>query len=148
MLLNWSENTSQAIRPFMKQIITQVTKHCLHHIQSDPQSLLILEVWTTIFKTRKILCVWCHCFHVFFFVSKKIIICTSNIQCLYLYTGKYSDPLKFFTLCYIAAICWNHLSSFFSSLMYTQHPVLTEKHRIVDIFADLLKKKNWKITWS
>ncbi len=33
-------------------------------------------------------------------------------------------------------------SSFFSSLMYTQHPILTEKHRIVDIFADLLKKKN------
>ncbi len=30
--------------------------------------------------------------------------------------------------------------------MYTQHPILTEKHRIVDIFADLLKKKNWNIT--
>ncbi len=29
--------------------------------------------------------------------------------------------------------------------MYTQHPILTEKHRIVDIFADLLKKKNWNI---
>ncbi len=27
--------------------------------------------------------------------------------------------------------------------MYTQHPILIEKHRIVDIFADLLKKKNW-----
>ncbi len=26
--------------------------------------------------------------------------------------------------------------------MYTQHPILTEKHRIVDTFADLLKKKN------
>ncbi len=25
--------------------------------------------------------------------------------------------------------------------MYTQHPILTEKHRIVDIFADLLKNK-------
>ncbi len=25
--------------------------------------------------------------------------------------------------------------------MYTQHPILTEKHRIVDIVADLLKKK-------
>ncbi len=25
--------------------------------------------------------------------------------------------------------------------MYTQHPILTEKHSIVDIFADLLKKK-------
>ncbi len=32
--------------------------------------------------------------------------------------------------------------------MYTQHPILTEKHRIVDIFADLLKKKNLNITWS
>ncbi len=32
------------------------------------------------------------------------------------------------------------ICSFFSS-MYTQHPILTEKHRIVDIFADLLKKK-------
>ncbi len=31
--------------------------------------------------------------------------------------------------------------------MYTQHPILTEKHRVVDIFADLLKKKNWNITW-
>ncbi len=31
---------------------------------------------------------------------------------------------------------------FFSSLMYTQHPILTEKHRMVDIFADLLKKKH------
>ncbi len=63
---------------------------------------------------------------------------------IYIYSGygRYSDPLKFFTLCYIAAICQNHLSSFFSSLMYTQHPILTEKHRIVDIFADLLKKKN------
>ncbi len=60
--------------------------------------------------------------------------------------GKYSDPLKFFTLCYIAAICENHLFIFF--LIYTQHPILTEKHRIVDIFADLLKKKNWNITWS
>ncbi len=30
--------------------------------------------------------------------------------------------------------------------MYTQHPILTEKHRIVDIFADLLKKKNLNIT--
>ncbi len=30
----------------------------------------------------------------------------------------------------------------YTSLMYTQHPILTEKHRIVDIFADLLKKKN------
>ncbi len=62
---------------------------------------------------------------------------------IYIYSGygKYSDPLKFFTLCYIAAICENNLSSFFSSLMYTQHPILTEKHRIVDIFSDLLKKK-------
>ncbi len=25
--------------------------------------------------------------------------------------------------------------------MYTQHPILTEKYRIVDIFADLLKRK-------
>ncbi len=24
--------------------------------------------------------------------------------------------------------------------MYTQHPILTEKHRIVDIFADLLRE--------
>ncbi len=28
--------------------------------------------------------------------------------------------------------------------MYTQHPILTEKHRIFDIFADLLKKKKLK----
>ncbi len=33
---------------------------------------------------------------------------------------------------------------FFSSLMHTQHPILTEKHRIVDIFADLLKKEKLK----
>ncbi len=25
--------------------------------------------------------------------------------------------------------------------MYTQHPILTEKHRIVDIFADFKKRK-------
>jgi len=28
----------------------------------------------------------------------------------------------------------------FPSLLYTQHPILTEKRRIVDIFAHLLKK--------
>ncbi len=30
--------------------------------------------------------------------------------------------------------------------MYTQHPILTEKHRIVDIFADLLKKRKTEIS--
>ncbi len=34
------------------------------------------------------------------------------------------------------------ISFHFFSSMYTQHPILTEKHRIVDIFADLLQKKN------
>ena len=33
-------------------------------------------------------------------------------------------------------------SSFYFSLMYTQHPILTEKNRNVEIFANLLKKKN------
>uniref|UniRef100_A0A7N8XL76 Adenylyl cyclase-associated protein n=1 Tax=Mastacembelus armatus TaxID=205130 RepID=A0A7N8XL76_9TELE len=56
--------------------------------------------------------------------------------------GKYSDPFKFFTLCVIAAICQNQKSSFYFSLMYTQHPILTEKNRNVEIFANLLKKKN------
>jgi len=33
-------------------------------------------------------------------------------------------------------------SSFYFSLMFTQHPILTEKSRNVEIFANLLKKKN------
>ncbi len=32
--------------------------------------------------------------------------------------------------------------------MYTQHPILTEKHRIIDIFADLLKKEKLKYSSS
>jgi len=32
--------------------------------------------------------------------------------------------------------------------MYTQHPILTEKTRNVDIFVTVLKKKNCNITWS
>jgi len=31
--------------------------------------------------------------------------------------------------------------SFYFSLMYTQHPILTEKNRNVDMFANLEKKK-------
>lgn len=64
-------------------------------------------------------------------------------MCVYMYSGygKYSDPLKFFTLLYCSHLLKSFVH-FFSSLMYTQHPILTEKHRIVDIFADLLKKKN------
>ncbi len=56
--------------------------------------------------------------------------------------GKYQTPLNvslFVILQPFAKIIYVH---FFPSLMYTQHPILTEKHRIVDIFADLLKKKN------
>jgi len=41
----------------------------------------------------------------------------------------------------------NQKSSFYFSLMFTQHPILTEKNRNVEIFANLLKKKNWNITW-
>ncbi len=61
--------------------------------------------------------------------------------------GKYSDPLHF-SLFVVLQPFAKIICSFFPSLMYTQHPILTEKHRIVDIFADLLKKKNWNITWS
>jgi len=56
-------------------------------------------------------------------------------------TESIQTPLNF-SPSYFIAICQNHLSSFFPSLLYTQHPILTEKHRIVDIFARLLKKKN------
>ncbi len=31
---------------------------------------------------------------------------------------------------------------------YNSPRVKQLRHRIVDIFADLLKKKNWNITWS
>ncbi len=37
----------------------------------------------------------------YFFAPLYIYIC----MCMYSGYGKYSDPLKFFTLCYIAAIC-------------------------------------------
>ena len=30
--------------------------------------------------------------------------------------------------------------------MNTQHPILSEKHRLVEIFVDLLKNKHWNIT--
>lgn len=43
-------------------------------------------------------------------------------------------PLKFLTLCYIAAICWSHLSSFSSSSMSKQHLILTEKSNFADLF--------------
>jgi len=54
--------------------------------------------------------------------------------------GTYSDPFTFFTLCFI-----NQKSKFYFSLMFTQLPILTEKNRNVDIFANVLKKKNWNI---
>ncbi len=57
-------------------------------------------------------------------------------------------PLNFSLFVILQPFAKIILVHFFSSLMYTQHPILTEKHRIVDIFADLLKKKNWNITWS
>ncbi len=34
-----------------------------------------------------------------------VCICMYICICIYSGYGKYSDPLKFFTLCYIAAIC-------------------------------------------
>ncbi len=73
------------------------------------------------------------------------------VLCIFIYTvgtESIQTPLIFSLFVILqpfAKIIWVH---FFSSLMYTQHPILTEKHRIVDIFADLLKKKNWNITWS
>ena len=56
--------------------------------------------------------------------------------------GKYSDPLKFFTLCFIAANLLKSKKLFYFSLMYTQQPILTEKNRNVEIFANLLKRKS------
>ncbi len=59
----------------------------------------------------------------------------------------FRPPYIFHSLLYCSHLLKSFVH-FFSSLMYTQHPILTEKHRIVDIFADLLKKQNWNITWS
>ncbi len=73
-----------------------------------------------------------------FFVSKK----KNNIYFKYTVgTESIQTPLNF-SLFVILQPFAEIICSFFFSLMYTQHPVLTEKHRIVDIFADLLKKKN------
>ncbi len=62
---------------------------------------------------------------------------------MYIYSGygKYSDPLKFSLFVILQPFAKSFKFIFFSELMYTQHPILTEKHRIVDIFADLLKRK-------
>lgn len=50
-------------------------------------------------------------------------------------------------ICISLLYCSRLLKSFnfFSLLMSTQHLILTEKHRIVDISADLLKTKHWNI---
>ncbi len=56
----------------------------------------------------------------------------------------FRPPLIFHSLLYCSHLLKSFKFGFFSSLMYTQHPILTEKHRIVDIFADLLKKKNFR----
>lgn len=55
---------------------------------------------------------------------------------------KYSDPFKFSTLCFIAAISENQKSSFYLSLMHTSF--FTEKNKNVDFFANLLKKEKQK----
>ncbi len=57
-------------------------------------------------------------------------------------TESIQTPLNFSLFVILQPFAKIKSSSLFSSLMYTQHPILTEKHRIVDIFADLLKKKN------
>ncbi len=56
-------------------------------------------------------------------------------------TESIQTPLNFSLFVILQPFAKIKSSSFFSSLMYTQHPILTEKHRIVDIFADLLKRK-------
>jgi len=35
----------------------------------------------------------------------------------------------------------NEKSSFYFSLMFTQHPILTEKNKNLEMFANLLKKE-------
>ncbi len=67
--------------------------------------------------------------------------------CVYIYiytvgTESIQTPLHFSLFVYCSHLLKSFKFIFFSSLMYTQHPILTEKHRLVDIFADLLKKKN------
>ncbi len=70
--------------------------------------------------------------------------CVCIYVCVYVYVYIYIYVCVCVCICvYVFIIIVNTvLSSIFSSLMYTQHPILTEKHRIVEIFADLLKKKN------
>jgi len=56
--------------------------------------------------------------------------------------GKYSDPLKFFTVCYFAANLLKSFKLVFPLIIVHTASHIAEKHRIVDIFAHLLKKKN------
>ncbi len=65
---------------------------------------------------------------------------------IYIYSGygKYSDPLKFFTLCYIAAICWNHLSSFFFLINVHTAPHIDRKTQNCWHFCRFIKKEKLK----
>ncbi len=58
--------------------------------------------------------------------------------------GKYSDPLKFFTLCYIAAICENHLSSFFFLINVHTAPHIDRKTQNCWHFCRFIKKEKLK----
>ncbi len=83
----------------------------------------------------------------FCIISQGIILQKLNLDIQWVWKV-FRPPLIFHSLLYCSHLLKSFKFVFFSSLMYTQHPILTEKHRIVDIFADLLKKKNWNITWS
>ncbi len=66
------------------------------------------------------------------------------IYILYSGYGKYSDPLTFFTLCYIAAICWNHLSSFFFLINAHTAPHIDRKTQNCWHFCRFIKKEKMK----
>lgn len=64
-------------------------------------------------------------------------------------SGKYSEPLIYFFSHSVIVQPFAEINSFhcFPSFMHTQHPVLSEKHRLGEMFADLVQNKHWDITW-
>ena len=49
---------------------------------------------------------------------------------------------------FLCCILMLKLFSFFPSSVYTQYPQWRSKSRILEFFANLLKKKNWTLQWG
>ncbi len=89
--LTWSAQTDAVLKkahqlPFLPET-------------ADPDTHIYTHMYVYIY-----ICMYiCICVYVYMYVC----ICICIYVCVYMYSGygKYSDPLTFFTLCYIAAIC-------------------------------------------